>query len=137
MSKEFKVQKPTTVADLRRLLADAPGDMPIVFAIGSDRTYHSPEVQTPRVLSEQWIGYNGNNQLPAAYVSPEDADYNCQQMLVLSALPFGEDANFSDGAWSLDRGQHPIYLNLDRSPLTDETYDSLLAQARQAFRQDQ
>ena len=131
MSTEFKPQKPTTVAELRRLLADAPGDMPIVFAIGSDRTYHSPEVQTPRVLSEQWIGYNGNDQLPAAYGTPEDADYNCQQMLVLSALPFGEDVNFSDGAWS------PIYLNLDRSPLTDETRDSLLAQARQAFRQDQ
>jgi len=126
MSTEFKPQKPTTVAELRRLLADAPGDVPIVFAIGSDRTYHSPEVQTPRVLSEQWIGYNGNEQLPAAYGTPEDADYNCQQMLVLSALPFeflfGEDVK---------------HLNLDRSPLTDETRDSLLAQARQAFRQDQ
>ena len=139
MSKEYKMQKPTTVEELRRLLADAPADMPIVFAIGSDRTYHSPEVQTPRVLSEQWIGYNGNDQLPAAYGTPEDADYNCQQMLVLSALPFGEDARqigngikyFSDGEWS------PIYLNLDRSPLADETRDSLLAQARQAFRQDQ
>ncbi len=129
MSKEYKPQKPTTVAELRRLLADAPADMPIVFAIGSDRTYHSPEVQTPRVLSEQWIGYNGNHQIPAAYEMPEDTDYNCQQMLVLSALPFGEDA-----------GPHyegPMFLNLDRSPLTDETRDSLLGQARQAFRQEQ
>jgi len=113
MSTEFKPQKPTTVAELRRLLADAPDDMPIVFALGCTRSYHSPEVQTPRVLSEQFIGYNGNDQLPAAYKTEEDADYEGQRMLVLSALPFGEDAH-----------QHyddPIFLNIDRSPLIDES----------------
>ena len=117
MSTEFKPQKPTTVAELRRLLADAPADMPIVFAFGSTRPYHSPEVQTPRVLSEQFIGYNGNHQLPAAYETDEDADFQGQEMLVLSALPFKE----TNGTQFNER---PVFLNIDRSPLTDETSES-------------
>ena len=80
---DFKPQKPTTVAGLRRLLADAPGDMPVVFAIGCTRSYDSPEVQTPRYLTEQIVGYNGNHQIPAVYETGEDADCEGQQMLVL------------------------------------------------------
>ena len=111
---DFKPQKPTTVAGLRRLLADAPGDMPVVFDIGCTRSYDSPEVQTPRYLTEQIVGYNGNHQIPAVYETGEDADCEGQQMLVLSAVPFQEKSAAQGYSWT-----EQSFLEIDRSPLTE------------------
>lgn len=103
--------RPTTVGELRRMLSDAPSDMPIVFAFGAARNTGSAEIQTPRVLSEQSVGYNGNSEHPEVVpplggfeYSPEEAG---QPMLVLSALPFKDQAESGD-----------IHLEIDRTDLT-------------------